>query len=259
MQFKYFLSTIVCLTLASGVLSTPLSADITPRTKQELQALDLLKRSFPDHTYFSKDALLIARYLEAVVLNQRAVPAFEPRAAKPRAPKAAPAPKAGSKAAGSKSGKGKSPACPAKGGKRLRAREDLCIPDKAIIAAAIGGNPQKYFFYARDADETHIDVEKVDTFMKAHAEYKGYLTLAGGALTVQEHWDRGEPEFWHRASEAFAEKAEGTVYVLLPSSVPGTSMWNTEEPILMASAKVKNIIQLDRNNKKTALKGSVPK
>jgi len=179
MQFKYFLSTIVCLTLASGVLSTPLSADITPRTKQELQALDLLKRSFPDHTYFSKDALLIARYLEAVVLNQRAVPAFEPRAAKPRAPKAAPAPKAGSKAAGSKSGKGKSPACPAKGGKRLRAREDLCIPDKAIIAAAIGGNPQKYFFYARDADETHIDVEKVDTFMKAHAEYKGYLTLAG--------------------------------------------------------------------------------
>jgi len=37
-------------------------------------------------------------------------------------------------------------------------------------------------------------------------------------------------------------------------------MWNIEEPILMASAKVKNIIiQLDRNNKKTALKGSVPK
>ncbi|MCJ1244982.1 hypothetical protein MMC30_002183 [Trapelia coarctata] len=257
MQFKHLLYTIVSLALASGVLSTPLSADIAPRTNQDLQALDLLKRSFPDHTHFSKDAVLIARYLDSVVLNQRALPQFEPRAAKPAAPKAA-APKAAPKA-GSKSGKGKSPACSAKGGKRLRAREDLCIPDKATIAAAIGGNPQKYFFYARDADETHIDVEKVDTFMKAHKEYAGYLTLAGGALKVQENWDRGEPEFWHRASQAFAEKAEGTVYVLLPSSVPGTSMWNIEKPILMASGKVKNIIQVDRNNKKTALKGSVPK
>ena len=57
---------------------------------------------------------------------------------------------------------------------------------------------------------------------------------------------------------AFAEKAEGTVYVLLPPVVAAGSKWHFERPILMDSPLVENIILLDYDNNKMALKGMVP-
>jgi len=60
------------------------------------------------------------------------------------------------------------------------------------------------------------------------------------------------------ASVAFAEKAQGTVYVLLPPDVAARSTWWVERPILMDSATVENIIEVDYCNNKRAKKGSIP-
>ena len=261
MQFKYLLSTIFSLSLASGVLSTPLTADIAPRTNEDLHALELLQRSFPTHDHFSKDAILVARYLDTVVLNKRGISDVTPRAAfgtkKPAAQKVA-APKVAAHKAGSK-GTAKGPVCSlkggkgGKGGKRARAPAEFCVPTKEQLSAAMGGDPKKYFFYAT---ANGVTVDTAYAFINSHPEYKGYMMLSGGVLQPQEDWDM--EQVWKLASQIFAEKAEGTVYVLLPASVPSSSLWHDEKPILMASAKVKNLIQVDLKNNKVALKGAVP-
>ena len=140
------------------------------------------------------------------------------------------------------------------------------IPSVTEIKQAVTTDPRHFFFSAGSQDGT-INAGTVRQFL--HEWYKeysanGYRTLEE-SLTLSDYYVRWAAQgglaataFWTTASVAFAEKAEGTVYVLLPPDVAADSLWHYQRPILMASPTVQNIVELDYHNNKKALKGVVP-
>ncbi|MCJ1244969.1 hypothetical protein MMC30_002170 [Trapelia coarctata] len=140
------------------------------------------------------------------------------------------------------------------------------IPSVAEIKQAITADPRYFFFYAGSGDGT-INADWVLHFIhEGHREYsaKGYKMLneCFTPIDYRVRWvAQGGPTattFWTAARVAFAEKAEGTVYVLLPPNVAVNSIWHLEKSILMASPTVQNIVEVDIYNNKKALKGSIP-
>jgi len=140
------------------------------------------------------------------------------------------------------------------------------IPSVTEIKQAIATDPGRCFFYAGSKDGM-INTFTARQFL--HERYKEYSAngykLLDECFTLSDYHIRWAAQggstataFWTAASVAFAEKAEGTVYVLLPSTVAVNSIWHFEQPILMDSTAVQNIIVLDIYNNKRALKGTLP-
>ena len=146
--------------------------------------------------------------------------------------------------------------------------EELQLPTKTEIYAnwlsRPSFHPDKLLFYA-----SPIAADQAENFAKKYLP--GYSTLIPSFNPAEwaDAWAFSEDEevqnaFWKIASEAFAEVAAGTVYVLLPDGIGEEanwnekSLWNTELPILKASPTVGEIIRINANppHAKSYIKGS---
>lgn len=126
---------------------------------------------------------------------------------------------------------------------------------RAQISKSRGFNSKQLLFYASPVTvKDAIDLAQSATFQSKLGSYSILLTLLGQAENVA--WKQMYSHlggFWQLTSQAFAELAEDTVYVVLPdgdkSAVTWSkdSVWNLEIPILMKSKTVKTIIRINEN------------
>ncbi|KAI9934549.1 hypothetical protein ASPWEDRAFT_30915 [Aspergillus wentii DTO 134E9] len=131
-------------------------------------------------------------------------------------------------------------------------------------AAIFYSGPEKHaIFHKTYEDLTNKEIGK-RSYLKNYKTVRESFNPSNWAKKyIRQNKIKDQRKFWEIASKAYANKAEGTVYVMLPEE-PGTkwhenTIWDkTEWPTLKASHKVQNVIRINPDNDhQEAIKGKV--